>query len=198
LIPRLVIATKNPDKVGEMEAVLAATRLVGEFVRGLDWPEVDETGSTLEENALIKARAVALTTGLPALGDDTGLEVEALDGAPGIHARRFAGPEATYDENVTRLLELMEGVGDRAARFRTVVALVFPDGVEVTAEGSLEGTITTERRGEGGFGYDPVFLVGDGELTAAELDAQHKNEVSHRGKALRALVATLTEPGGGP
>ena len=189
MIPRLVIATKNRDKLDEMEAVLAATGLVGEVVEGLDWPDVDETGATLEENALLKARAVVEATGLPALGDDTGLEVDALDGEPGIHARRFAGPDASYDQNVTRLLKLMEGVSDRTARFRTVVALVFPDGTEVIANGSLEGRIIEERRGSGGFGYDPVFQVGD--KTLAELEDGEKNTLSHRARALTALAGEL-------
>lgn len=192
MIPRLVMATKNLDKIGEMEAVLAGTGLAGEYVHDLDWRDVDETGSTLEDNALLKARAVARATGLPALGDDTGLEVDALDGAPGIHARRFAGPDATYDQNVARLLKLMQGVEDRSARFRTVVALVFPDGSEITAEGSLEGVIATERRGRGGFGYDPVFLVG--ERTLAELSEGEKNTMSHRAKALMALAAEFGLP----
>ncbi len=186
MIPRLVIATKNRDKLDEMAAVLAGTGLVGEVVEGLDWPDVDETGATLEENALLKARAVVRATGLPALGDDTGLEVDALGGEPGIHARRFAGPDASYDQNVTRLLKLMEGVTNRTARFRTVVALAFPDGTEVIADGSLEGEITPERRGEGGFGYDPVFLVGD--HTLAELPQGEKNTLSHRARALAALA----------
>lgn len=189
MIPRLVIATKNRDKLEEMAAVLAGTGLVGEVVEGLDWPDVDESGATLEENALLKARAVVEATGLPALGDDTGLEVDGLDGEPGIHARRFAGPDASYDQNVTRLLELMEGVTNRTARFRTVVALVFPDGTEVIADGSLEGEITQERRGEGGFGYDPVFLVGGDTL--AELPKGEKNTLSHRARALAALAKEL-------
>ena len=189
MIPRLAVASKNPDKVREVEEVLASTGLVSEIVRGLDWPDVEETGETLEENALLKARAVTEATGLPALADDTGLEVDALQGRPGVHSSRFAGLEATYDENVALLLEVMAGVGDRSARFRTVVALVFPDGVEVTAEGVVEGSIIEESRGNSGFGYDPVFEV-DGR-TLGEMTLEEKSSLSHRARAIRALAELL-------
>ena len=189
MIPRLVLATKNQDKLGEMEAVLAGTGLVGEVVRGLEWPDVDEVGDTLEENAALKARAVVEATGLPAIADDTGLEVAALNGAPGLHTARLAGPSATYAENVTHLLELLDGVEDRSARFRTVVVLSFPDGVKVTAEGAVDGRITKEVRGDFGFGYDPIFEV-DGR-TLAEMNSDEKNQLSHRSRALRALVVAL-------
>jgi len=189
LIPRLVVASKNPDKIKEIEDVLEPMGIAGEIVQGLDWPDVEETGETLVQNALIKARAVAEATGLPAIADDTGLEVEALDGEPGVHTARFAGPDATYDENITRMLEVMEGVGDRVARFRTVVALVFPDGVEIVAEGSVDGVITEAGRGSSGFGYDPVFEVKG--RTLAEMTAEEKNELSHRARAIRALAAAM-------
>ena len=189
MIPRLVVATKNPDKVIEIEHALSSTGLVEEIVKGLAWPEVAELGSTLEENALLKARAVAETTGLPAIADDTGLEVAALGNGPGVQTSRFAGPKATYDENVDKMLSIMVGVEDRRARFRTVIALAFPDGVEITAEGVVEGVITSARRGVGGFGYDPVFEVNG--RTLAELTEVEKNELSHRGRAIRALVETL-------
>lgn len=189
MIPRLVVASKNPDKIREIEQVLRPVGLADEIVRDLDWPDVDETGETLEENALLKAREVCEATGLPAVADDTGLEVHALDGAPGVRTARFAGPSATYDDNVVLMLERLEGVVDRAARFRTVVALVFPDGVEITADGWVDGVITTEPRGLEGFGYDPIFEV-DGH-TLAEMTASEKNELSHRARALRALVESL-------
>ena len=195
MIPRLAVASKNPDKIKEIEEVLAPIGLADEIVRGLDWPDVEETGETLEENALIKARAVVEATGLPAIADDTGLEVEALGGEPGVHTARFAGPHATYDENVARVLEVMEGVSDRMARFRTVVALVFPDGVEVVAEGSVEGVITRSRRGSDGFGYDPVFEV-EGR-TLAEMTAEEKNQLSHRARAIRELGESLGLSGAG-
>lgn len=195
MIPRLAVASKNPDKIKEMEEVLGSIGLADEIVRGLDWPDVEETGETLEENALIKARAVVEATGLPAIADDTGLEVEALGGEPGVHTARFAGPHATYDENVARVLEVMEGVSDRMARFRTVVALVFPDGVEVVSEGSVEGVITRSRRGSDGFGYDPVFEV-EGR-TLAEMTPEEKNQLSHRARAIRGLGESLGLSGAG-
>jgi XTP/dITP diphosphohydrolase len=189
LIPRLVVASKNPDKIAEIESVLADTGLADDVVRSLDWPDVVETGETLEVNALLKARSVAESTGLPSLADDTGLEVEALDGAPGVHTARFAGDGASYEDNVAKLLTVLDGLAPRRARFRTVAALVFPDGVEVTADGSLDGVITEVARGERGFGYDPVFEVGD--RTLAEMSAAEKNDLSHRARALRALAKSL-------
>jgi XTP/dITP diphosphohydrolase len=189
LIPRLVVASKNPDKIAEIESVLADTGLADDVVRSLEWPDVVETGETLEVNALLKARSVAESTGLPSLADDTGLEVEALDGAPGVHTARFAGDGASYEDNVAKLLTVLDGLAPRRARFRTVAALVFPDGVEVTADGSLDGVITEVARGERGFGYDPVFEVGD--RTLAEMSAAEKNDLSHRARALRALAKSL-------
>lgn len=189
MIPRLVVASKNPDKVAEIESVLLGSGLADEIVRGLDWPDIDETGETLEQNAVLKARAVVEATGLPVVADDTGLEVSALDGAPGVRTARFAGPDASYADNVAHLMELMNGVADRSARFRTVVALAFPDGSELVAEGSVEGVIAERPRGERGFGYDPVFEV-DG-ATMAEMSLEEKNRLSHRGRALRALVESV-------
>ncbi len=190
MIPRLVVASKNPDKITEIEDVLATAGLADEIVRGLDWPDIDEDGTTLEENALIKGRAVVAATGLPVVADDTGLMVDALGGAPGVHTARFAGPDATYSDNVSLLLEQMEGVADRRARFVTVAALVMPDGAEITAEGSLDGVITSAPRGAGGFGYDPVFELGDGR-TLAEMSDGEKNSLSHRARAILALASEL-------
>ena len=185
----MVVASKNPDKIAEIEEVLAESGMVDEIVRGLDWPDVEESGSTLEENALLKARAVSDTTGLPVIADDTGLEVAALGGAPGVHTARFAGDEASYEDNVAKLIEVLRGREDRTARFRTVVALVFPDGGEIVADGSLEGEIIDTARGSRGFGYDPVFAV-DGK-TLAEMTLEEKNTLSHRARAIRALAASL-------
>ena len=187
MIPRLVIASKNNDKITEIEAVLTSAGLADSVVRGLEWPEVEETGKTLEENALLKARSVARVTGLPALGDDTGLEVVTLGGRPGVHTARYAGESATYEENYTKLLRELNDEEDRRAWFRTVVALVFPDGSEVVASGQIDGEIAREPRGEGGFGYDPVFEV-DGR-TFSEMPEGEKNSMSHRARALRALLA---------
>lgn len=189
MIPRLAIASKNPDKIKEIEEVLSATGLVGEIVHGLRWDDVEETGATLEENALLKARAVVEATGLPVMADDTGLEVEALGGAPGVHTARYAGPAASYEDNVARMLSEMEGIRDRSARFRTVVALVFPDGVEVFADGSVDGAITTAQRGSRGFGYDPIFEVNG--RTFAEMSGTEKNQLSHRARAIRAMASGL-------
>jgi len=189
LPPRLVIATKNPDKLREMRAVLAEAVPWVAIVEDAEWPDVPETGDTLAANALLKAHAVAGATGHAALADDTGLEVDALGGAPGVHTARYAGPTATYAENRAALLAALEGVAGRTARFRTVIALAAPDGSAFTVEGVLEGIVTTLERGAGGFGYDPVFEV-DGS-TLAEIPEDHKNLISHRGKALRALADRL-------
>lgn len=187
-----MVASKNPDKIREVEAVLADLSDPFVVVRGLRWPDIDEPFDTLEENALHKARSVCAHTGEPALADDTGLEVTFLGGDPGVRTARFAGPDATYDDNVSRLLEVLDGVEERAARFRTVVALVYPDGEAVTAEGSLEGRIATNRRGSFGFGYDPVFEATEaGFRTLAELPAGEKNRISHRARALRSLADRL-------
>lgn len=160
-----------------------------EIVRGLEWPDVPETEPTLEGNALLKARAVVEATGLAAVADDTGLEVAALGGDPGVHTARFAGPDATYADNVVKLLADLADRVDRRARFRTAVALVDPDGSTITAEGMIDGVITHAPRGSGGFGYDPVFEV-DG-LTLAEMGSEAKHRISHRARALRALARAL-------
>jgi len=190
---RLVVATKNPDKVREVRAVMASVAPEVELVVGGDWPDVAETGATLQENALIKARAVAAATGLPAVADDTGLEVDILGGAPGAHTARYAGPDGDYAANRRALLEALRGTADRRARFRTVVALVVPGEPEVLVEGVLEGRITTSERGSGGFGYDPIFEV-EGR-TLAEMGEEEKNRISHRARALRALAARAAPRG---
>ncbi|MDE0169829.1 MAG: RdgB/HAM1 family non-canonical purine NTP pyrophosphatase [bacterium] len=188
-ISRAVVASKNADKIKEMETLLVDGQVVREVVSGLDWPDVIEDAPTLEGNALLKARAVARATGLAAIADDTGLEVDALDGSPGVHTARFAGPHATYRSNVAALLSALEGVEERTARFRTVVVAILEDGCEVLAEGVLDGEITTAPSGSGGFGYDPVFAVG--ERTLAEMDEEEKNRISHRARAIEALADTL-------
>jgi XTP/dITP diphosphohydrolase len=185
-----VVASKNPDKIREVEAVLARLDPPIEVVRGLDWPDVEETEDTLVGNALLKAEAAAAATGLPAIADDTALEVDALGGGPGVHTARYAGEKASYEDNTARLLSDLEGVGQRGARFRTVIALVQAGAEPVVVEGIMEGEIALEPRGENGFGYDPVFLVGD--RTYAEMSDEEKNAISHRAKALRALADQLT------
>lgn len=189
LIDRAVAASKNPDKIAEMESILAAAGVVGEMVRGLEWPDVIEDAPTLEGNALLKARRAAEATGLAAIADDTGLEVAALGGAPGVHTARFAGPDAAYEDNTAALLEALAETTERSARFRTVAAAVLPDGREIVAEGVLEGRITVRPRGSGGFGYDPVFESAG--RTLAEMTPEEKNRISHRAEAVRALADAL-------
>ena len=162
---------------------------------GFQWPEIEEPYDSLEANALHKAVTVARHTGVAALADDTGLEVVALGGAPGVFTARFAGPDATYDDNVAKLLEELDGVTDRLARFRTAVALVYVDGSSVTAAGALQGRIALERRGAHGFGYDPVFEVEEfGYQTLAEIPEDEKNQISHLARALQELARILSEP----
>lgn len=188
-IRRAVVASKNVDKIKEMETLLVDTGVIGEIARGLDWPDVVEDALTLEGNAILKARAVASATGLPSVADDTGLEVRALHGAPGVHTARYSGPGATYHSNVAALLSALDGSEDRTARFRTVVVAILADGREVVAEGVLDGEITYSPRGSAGFGYDPVFAVGD--RTLAEIGEEEKNRISHRARAIMALAEVL-------
>lgn len=185
----VVIASKNPDKINEIEAVLAGLDPPVVVIPGHLWDDVEETEDTLEENALVKARAVAAATGHVALADDTGLEVGALGGAPGVRSARYAGEAATYADNVARLLSNLEGITDRSARFRTAIALATPGGDSLVVEGAIEGHITDSPRGVGGFGYDPVFEVGG--RTFAEMGTEEKNGISHRALALRALADAL-------
>ncbi len=195
---KFVLATFNRDKARELEALLGVPGFevlsLSEFL-GAASPE--ESGSSLHENALLKAEAAMRATGLPAIADDTGLEVDALGGAPGVHAARFAGPDASYADNVRLLLERLRGVPPvlRTARFRTVCVAVFPEGSRLVGEGVLEGRITESLRGQGGFGYDPVFEVPELGRTLAELTAEEKNRISHRALAARALARQL---GSGP
>ena len=187
----VVVASKNPDKIKEVEAVLASLDPPIEVLRGFDWPDIEETEDTLEGNALLKASTVASATGVTAVADDTGLEVDALGGAPGVHTARYAGPDADYDDNLKKLLGELEHVDDRAARFRTAIALVEPGAEPIVVEGVMEGEIARVPRGDNGFGYDPVFLVGD--RTYAEMSDEEKNHISHRALAIRALADALDE-----
>lgn len=188
----VVVASKNADKIAEIEAVLGALDPPIAVLTGHTWRDVDETEDTLEGNAVLKAEAVVEATGHAAVADDTGLEVAALGGAPGVTTARYAGPEATYEDNVDKMLRELDGHTDRAARFRTAVALVTPEGDRLVVEGHLDGAITTERRGTGGFGYDPIFEVGG--RTLAEIPAEEKNRISHRARALHALAEALGSP----
>lgn len=191
---RFVLATFNPHKTAELQALLAVPGLtlaaLAEY-EGAVAP--DESGATLLENARIKARAALSHTGLPVIADDTGLEVDALEGAPGVHAARYAGASATYADNVAKLLAALAGVpaARRTARFRTVCVALWPDGREARAEGVLEGAIVEEARGTNGFGYDPVFAPAGESLTLAEMSDEEKNSLSHRARAARALALAL-------
>ncbi len=187
---RLIVATRNRHKVAEIRAVLAIPGL--ELIAAADWPglpEVEETGLTFADNAILKAVAAARATGLWALADDSGLEVEALQNAPGVRSARFAGEGADDAANNRKLLELMDGVGDRRARFRCAIALADPSGAARTVDGVCPGKLLTAARGAHGFGYDPLFVPDGGTLTFAELPAETKNRISHRALALAAARA---------
>ena len=175
---------------GMLKDLGVRVRSLGEFDGA---PEVVEDGSTYEENALKKARSAAAFTGKPSLADDTGLEVEALDGRPGIHAARFAGEQCSFQDNITKLLTLLKGVPRerRGARFVCVLAFVAPDGREELVHGELEGRITEAPAGIGGFGYDPVFVPDGNTRTFAEMTLEEKNKISHRKKAADKLVSFL-------
>ena len=193
----LVLASANPDKVTEIAAILGDGVDLRPRPAGL--PDVVEDADTLEGNARLKAVAVCEAAGEGAVADDTGLEVDALGGAPGVHTARFAGEDATYADNVAKMLTDLAGVpeGERGARFRTVALVRFPDGSEVVAEGVVEGSISTEARGARGFGYDPIFIPADGDgRTFAEMSAEEKHAVSHRGRAFRALADLLADRSG--
>ena len=190
-----VLATANPDKAREIVALLAQAAPDVELEgRPADVPDVEEVGDTLEDNARMKAVALTAATELPAIADDTGLHVDALGGAPGVHTARYAGNNATYADNVDKLLDALAGVPPekRTARFATVAVARWPDGLEVAALGEVEGVITPDARGDGGFGYDPVFVPLDGDgRTFAEMSDQEKHAYSHRARAFGTLAQGL-------
>ncbi|MCO5274538.1 MAG: RdgB/HAM1 family non-canonical purine NTP pyrophosphatase [Flavobacteriales bacterium] len=191
-MPQLLLCTGNPGKLAELRAMLPHhLELLGLRDAGLP-TDLPETGNTFAANALEKARFAHERTGLPCIADDSGLEVDALGGAPGVDSAFYAGPQKDDKANVAKLLHELQGVKDRRARFRTVIALVGQEG-EHLFEGEVRGTITREERGTNGFGYDPVFLPEMSDLTFAELDAVRKNAISHRGHAVWKLVRFLAE-----
>lgn len=201
---RLVLATHNAHKVGELRAILAPVlpgldpaSVVG--ARDVDAPEPVEDGVTFTENALIKARALAAFTGLPAVADDSGLSVDVLGGAPGIFSARWAGRHGDDAANLALLLAQLADIAapHRSARFVCAAALVTPDGFEHVETGTLEGVLATEPRGAGGFGYDPILVPVGETRSCAELTPEEKNAISHRGTAFRALVPTLVRVLGG-
>ena len=188
---RIVIATANPGKVRELRALLSDLPI--ELLAAEGMPEVEETGATFAENAELKARAAAEWSGEWALADDSGLEVDALNGAPGVHSNRFAGDNTTEEQRNRRLLELLADVPapKRTARYRAVVAVAAPDGRVWLHEGACEGVLLTEGRGENGFGYDPLFYMPETGKTMAELDPAVKNRISHRARALAGARSIL-------
>jgi XTP/dITP diphosphohydrolase len=193
--PRVVLATRNAHKVAELSRILADAGFAGELV-GLDEfpdaPDVRETGSTFADNALLKARAIAAHTGLPAVADDSGLTVNALNGMPGILSARWAGKHGDDHANLELVLGQLADIDSRDAAFVCVAALALPDGSrEWTTTGVLSGTLTRRPRGANGFGYDPIFVPDGMETTTAELAPQDKDAISHRGRAFRAIAPVI-------
>lgn len=186
-IPELVIASANPDKVAEIAVVLEKLAVLIPRPEGM--PEVVEDGENLEDNARLKALAVCEFSGRPAVADDTGLEIDVLNGAPGVFSARFAGSDATYQQNVEKVLAELDGVqmGQRTARFKTVAIVRYPDGHELIANGTVEGHISLSPLGEQGFGYDPIFVPVEGEGATFAQMGHEKHRFSHRGRAFRSL-----------
>jgi XTP/dITP diphosphohydrolase len=194
ILRKLVFATNNPHKLGEVRTILQDyAEVVGLRDIGC-YNEIPENGETLEENAAIKARYVQCTFGLDCFADDTGLEIDTLGGKPGVRSARYAGEDCNASNNIVKILEELSGESNRKARFRTVICLI-EDGAEKYFEGSVEGRIIDEKRGNEGFGYDPVFVPNGYATTFAEMTPEEKNRISHRGRAIAALMAWLTRPG---
>ena len=188
------VATNNQKKLKEIQRILDSFGITAKTLKELNIEtEIEENGTTFEENALIKAKTIAEICGLPTISDDSGLEVDALNGAPGVYTARFAGEHATDDENIDKLLSELEGVEkeQRTARFVSAVCLYMPNGENTVCRGTCAGWIGWERIGDGGFGYDPLFRVGDKSM--AQLTAEEKDAISHRGNSLRALKEKLSE-----
>ncbi len=190
---QFVIATGNPHKLIELERILNPLGIDAVSSKSLEisLDDVEETGTTFEENAYLKAKAACDKTGFPAVADDSGLCVDALNGAPGVYSARYAGENATDRERYEKLLQVMEGVENRAAKFVSAVCCVWPNGDTLTVRGECAGTIGFAPLGEGGFGYDPVFMVG--EQSYSQMTPAQKDAVSHRGKALVKLQQALQE-----
>ena len=191
---KLVLASKNQKKLVEMNDILShlGIEVCSEEEAGVDL-EVEETGATFEENSLLKAKAVMEASGLPAIADDSGLCVECLNGAPGVYSARYGGEGLSDEDRYRMLLENMRGQMTRAAKFVSVITCCFPNGGVLTARGECPGSIAYAPMGEGGFGYDPVFFVPELKKTFAQLSAEEKNAISHRGKALEAFKEKLEE-----
>jgi XTP/dITP diphosphohydrolase len=192
---KIVLASGNKGKVREINQILAGLALEVVPQTEFDVPEIEETGLTFVENAILKARNAAQHTGLPAIADDSGLEVDALKGAPGIYSARYAGEDASDEQNLVKLLNTLEGVPEaqRSARFQCLMVYMDHelDPTPIICQGTWEGRITMAAQGENGFGYDPVFYVPSHDCTSAELSAEEKNRLSHRGQALQLLLQAL-------
>ena len=191
----IILATHNPDKCKELKKSFSNTSI--KILTLQDFPEIKEIiedGSTLEENAFIKSRAVYNITKIPTISDDTGLEVDALNGEPGVYSARYAGSNCSYSDNVNKLLESMENIDDRlrTAKFRTIVTFINKD-MELVAEGSVQGTITRKAKGNRGFGYDPIFYIPSYKKTFAEMTLDEKNKFSHRSRAIYNLQLLFKE-----
>ncbi|HEY7477463.1 MAG TPA: RdgB/HAM1 family non-canonical purine NTP pyrophosphatase [Actinomycetota bacterium] len=191
---RIALATRNTHKIREILRIAKDWPVAWATVQDHDpaaFPDVDESGETYLDNATLKARAVAEASGLPALADDSGIEVDALGGRPGVRSARYAGEGATDERNLAELIRAIRGVpgAGRTARYLCVAVLVLPDGALVDAEGACEGTLLTTPRGSGGFGYDPIFVPEGWDRTMAELAPEEKDRISHRGRAVRSLRA---------
>lgn len=192
---KIVLATHNLHKVQELKALVEGEPWEVLSLEDIpDLPDVEETGTTFAENALKKAVEICQVTGLPALADDSGLEVDLLDGAPGVYSARFSGPDATHAQNNQKLLTLLQdhpAPQERTARFKSAIALVMPDGRQRVVEGCVEGIILSELRGQQGFGYDPLFYVPEYQATLAEMSMELKNKISHRGRAFEKIVVEM-------
>lgn len=192
-VTQVVLATHNAGKVAELRRILAGLPVELLSATDVALGDVEESGVTFDDNALLKARAGVVTSGLPCVADDSGLVVDALGGEPGIRSARYAGAHGDDEANLELVLERTAGLAEATARFVCVAALVAPDGREWTAQGVLEGTLLSERRGSGGFGYDPIFMPLGETRTTAELSPEEKDAISHRGQAFRALRAAVEE-----
>lgn len=195
---KIIFATSNPGKMSEIREIMQdlGVEILSMKEAGIE-ADIVEDGKTFEENALIKARTIRDLTGCLVLADDSGLEVDALNGEPGIYSARYMGEDTSYDLKNANIIERLSGMEDegRSARFVCVIAAAFPDGTEETRQGTIEGRIAYEPAGENGFGYDPIFYVPEYGCTTAQLSAEQKNEISHRGKALRAIKEVIRQRG---
>lgn len=193
---KIILASNNKDKINEVKAILTDFEIVSLKDAGIE-VDVEENGTTFEENALIKARAVAKLTGLITMADDSGLEIDYLNKEPGVYSARYMGHDTSYDIKNQSLIDRLDGVegNDRSARFVCAIAVCFPDGKEIVKRGTMEGLIANEIVGSNGFGYDPIFFLPEYNMTSAQISPDEKNQISHRGKALRMIKEELSKLG---